>query len=241
MLELNGVTKTFGGLTAVDDVSFSVESGELVGLIGPNGAGKTTLFNSITGVLTVDSGTITFFGQDITDAKPNTVSQHGIARTFQIVRTFDESTVLENVTTGAVFGASEDRSIPEGQEVAREYISFVGLDGKAELEASQLTIADRKHVELARALACEPDLLLLDELGSGLTPMEIDGLCKTIERVRDELDVAVFWIEHIMDAIMGTTDRILVLNEGQLIADGTPEEIQRDDDVSRAYLGGVEL
>lgn len=241
MLEVEGVTKTFGGLTAVDDVSFSVDSGELVGLIGPNGAGKTTLFNSITGVLTVDAGEITFLGRDITDAKPNTVSQHGIARTFQMVRTFDESTVLENVTTGAVFGASGGRSIAEGQEVAREYISFVGLDGKADQEASQLTIADRKHVELARALACEPDLLLLDELGSGLTPMEIDELCETIERIRDELDVAVFWIEHIMDAIMGTTDRILVLNEGRLIADGTPEEIQRDDDVSRAYLGGVEL
>jgi len=240
MLEVAGLTKTFGGLTAVDDVSFSIGSGELVGLIGPNGAGKTTLFNTITGVLDPDSGTVTFEGTDITGAKPSTINQQGIARTFQVVRTFDESTVLENVTTGAVFGASGNRSIPEGREAAREYISFVGLEGEEKSETSQLTIADRKHVELARALACEPELLMLDELGSGLTPQEIDELCGTIERIRDDLDVAVLWIEHIMDAIMGTTERILVLNEGQLIADGTPETVRQKEEVSRAYLGGVE-
>jgi branched-chain amino acid transport system ATP-binding protein len=240
MLEVAGLTKTFGGLTAVDDVDFSIERGELVGLIGPNGAGKTTLFNTVTGVLKPDSGTVTFEGDDITNAKPSRINQHGIARTFQIVRTFDESTVLENVTAGAVFGASGSRSIAEGRDAAREYISFVGLDGKAEDGTSELTIADRKHVELARALACEPDLLMLDELGSGLTPREIDDLCRTIERIRGELGVSVLWIEHIMDAIMDHTDRILVLNEGELIADGPPGEIQQDEAVSRAYLGGVE-
>jgi branched-chain amino acid transport system ATP-binding protein len=241
MLEVAGVTKTFGGLTAVDDVSFSIGSGELVGLIGPNGAGKTTLFNTVTGVLQADSGTVSFQGTDITNDKPSTINQHGIARTFQIVRTFDESTVLGNVTTGAVFGASGRRSTAEGRDVARKYISFVGLDGKEDAEASELTIADRKHVELARALACEPDLLMLDELGSGLTPTEIDDLCETIERVRSELNVSVFWIEHIMEAIMDHTDRILVLNEGELIADGPPSEIQQNEAVSRAYLGGVEV
>jgi branched-chain amino acid transport system ATP-binding protein len=237
MLEVEGLTKTFGGLVAVNEVEFSVESGELVGLIGPNGAGKTTLFNTVTGVLAPDSGTVTFKGKEITGAKPSTINKHGIARTFQIVRTFDQSTVMENVLTGATFGAGQ-RSLEEGRDVASEYISFVGLAEKADVKTSQLTIADRKHVELARALACEPDLLMLDELGSGLTPQEIDELCDTIEQIRSELDVSVFWIEHIMEAIMDTTDRILVLNEGELIADGTPAEIQDDDRVSRAYLGG---
>ena len=237
MLDVSEVTKTFGGLTAVDEVSFTIGDEEIVGLIGPNGAGKTTLFNSITGVLKVDSGSVTFNGTDITAMRPSGISKHGVARTFQIVRTFNEMTVLENVTAGAVFGVDGERSMEAGEEAAREYISFVGLDGKEDMEASQLTIADRKHVELARALACEPDLLMLDELGSGLTPQEIDELCRTIERIRDELGISIFWIEHIMDAILDTTDRVLVLNKGELIAEGTPAEIQDDEAVSRAYLG----
>jgi branched-chain amino acid transport system ATP-binding protein len=237
MLDVSEITKRFGGLTAVDRVSFTIGDEEIVGLIGPNGAGKTTLFNSITGVLNVDEGSVTFNGTDITAMRPSGISKHGIARTFQIVRTFNEMTVLENVTAGAVFGVGSERSRVEGEEAAREYISFVGLDGKEDLEANQLTIADRKLVELARALACEPDLLMLDELGSGLTPQEIDELCRTIERIRDEIGISVLWIEHIMDAILDTTDRVLVLNKGELIAEGTPAEIQEDDAVSRAYLG----
>jgi branched-chain amino acid transport system ATP-binding protein len=238
MLEVSGVTKTFGGLTAVDDVSFSIDADEIVGLIGPNGAGKTTLFNTVSGVLPVDDGTVAFRGQDITGERPSAICRLGLVRTFQIVRTFDESTTLENVTTGAVFGADEDRPEAEAREAAREYVSFVGLAGQAELQASQLTTAERKQVELARGLACEPDLLLLDELASGLTPTEIDDLTRTIERVRGELGVSVFWIEHIVEAIMGSTDRILVLNEGRLIAEGTPAEIREDERVARAYLGG---
>jgi branched-chain amino acid transport system ATP-binding protein len=239
MLEVSDVTKTFGGLTAVDQVSFSIESGEIVGLIGPNGAGKTTLFNSVTGVLKADSGSVRFRGKEMIGRRPSAISRDGIVRTFQVVRTFEDSTVLENVLTGAVFGSDADRTLEEHREIAREYLSFVGLDGKADLEPSQLTIADRKHVELARGLACEPELLMLDELGSGLTPQEIDELSETIESIRGEYGISIFWIEHIMDAIMGTVDRILVLNEGQLIAEGTPREIRQSEAVSKAYLGGA--
>ena len=239
MLVVSGVTKTFGGLTAVDDVSFGIGEGEIVGLIGPNGAGKTTLFNTLTGVFPADAGTVIFDGTDITGAKPSTICRHGVVRTFQVVRTFDESTVLENVTTGAVFGPGVDRSVAAAREAARESVAFVGLDGTEDLEASQLTTAERKHVELARALACEPDLLMLDEIASGLTPAELADLTGTIERIRDEFGISVLWIEHIMEAIMGSTDRILVLTEGQLIADGTPAEIRADERVARAYLGEV--
>lgn len=235
MLEISGVTKIFGGLVAIDDVTFSLDSEEIVGLIGPNGAGKTTLFNAITGVIPPDSGTVTFDGTQITGEKPSAICRRGIVRTFQIVRTFDESTVLENVQMGALFGASY--STDDARRVAEEYISFVGLEGKEHVEASSLTMAERKHVELARGLACEPDLLMLDEIGSGLTPAEIDTLTETIERIRDELGVSILWIEHVVDAIMKTTDRVLVLNDGQLIATGTPTEIQNDEQVTRAYLG----
>lgn len=235
MLEVSGVTKNFGGLVAVDNVEFSLESEEIVGLIGPNGAGKTTLFNAVTGVIPPDSGTVRFNGTPITGEKPNSICRQGIVRTFQIVRTFDESTVLENVQMGAIFGAS--LSTDAARRNAEEYISFVGLEGKEHTEASSLTMAERKHVELARGLACEPKLLMLDEIGSGLTPAEIDELTETIERIRDEIGVSIFWIEHVVDAIMGTTDRILVLNDGELIAKGTPAEIRNDERVTKAYLG----
>ncbi|MFC3960096.1 ABC transporter ATP-binding protein [Halovivax cerinus] len=239
MLEVSGVTKSFGGLVAVDDVSFSIGDAEIVGLIGPNGAGKTTLFNTITGVDPPSDGSVTFDGASIAGRKPNKICRRGVVRTFQIVRTFDESTVLENVRTGAVFGSSRDRSTDEATEHAREAIEFVGLGAEAETPASELTMAQRKHVELARALACDPELLLLDEIGSGLTPTEIEELTDTIERIRDERGISVFWIEHVVDAIMGTTDRLLVLNEGSLIAEGEPAAIREDERVLEAYLGGA--
>ena len=237
MLEVSGVTKTFGGLIAVDDVSFTLGSEEIVGLIGPNGAGKTTLFNAITGVSPPDSGSVIFNGDTITGAKPNKICKRGIARTFQIVRTFDESTVLENVTAGAVFGSGTSPSIDEARARSREYVEFVGLGDKAEIEAHSLTMAERKHVELARGLACEPELLMLDEIGSGLTPAEIEELTETIQRIRTELGISIFWIEHVVAAIMNTTDRILVLNDGKLIAEGPPSEIRDDEQVAEAYLG----
>ncbi|MDY6765446.1 MAG: ATP-binding cassette domain-containing protein, partial [Halobacteria archaeon] len=164
MLEVSGVTKHFGGLIAVDDVDFDINEGEIVGLIGPNGAGKTTLFNTITGIYQPDEGTIQFNGHDLTQMKPHQVCKLGVSRTFQIVRTFNESTVLDNVTIGVMFGSEEKMSVSEARKKAEKHIEFVGLEGKEEDLAKNLTIADRKLVELARALANEPDLVLLDEI-----------------------------------------------------------------------------
>lgn len=237
MLEVSGVTKHFGGLIAVDDVDFSINEGEIVGLIGPNGAGKTTLFNTITGIYKPDKGTIQFNGHNLIQMRPHEVCKLGVTRTFQIVRTFNESTVLDNVTIGVMFGSEEAMSVSEARERAKKHIEFVGLEGKEENLARNLTIADRKLVELARALASEPDLVLLDEIASGLNPSEISALSNTIKDIRADLNVSVFWIEHVMEAIMGTTDRIIVLNNGKKIAEGTPQEIRNNEQVSEAYLG----
>ena len=239
MLEVSGIEKSFGGVTAVDDVSFTIGSGEVVGLIGPNGAGKTTLFNTITGILHPDQGTVVLDSEILTGKRPNDICHRGIVRTFQVVRTFQESTVFENVLTGAAFGTGRSRSMNEAHEAATDAISFVGLEMKSEKEASELTIADQKHIELARGLACDPKLMMLDEIGSGLTPAELDELTTTIERIRDDLEISVFWIEHVMDAILGSTDRVLVISRGQLIAEGTPDSIKDNERVAEAYLGGV--
>ena len=240
MLTATNVTKRFGGLVAVDDVDFSICDEEIVGLIGPNGAGKTTLFNTITGVHPPNEGSITFNGEELVGKTPNQVAQLGVARTFQAVRTFNESSVLDNATVGAVFGNDESVSMNEATERAREALAFVGLGGREEAEAGSLTIADRKQLELAKGLAADPDLILVDEIGAGLTPAEIEEITQTLERARDERGVSVFWIEHIMEAIMSVTDRIIVLNRGEKIADGTPEEIRSNEQVTQAYLGEVE-
>ncbi|QCC47840.1 ABC transporter ATP-binding protein [Halobellus limi] len=240
MLTATNVTKRFGGLVAVDDVDFAIGDEEIVGLIGPNGAGKTTLFNTITGVHPPNEGSITFNGEELVGKTPNQVAQLGVARTFQAVRTFNESSVLDNATVGAVFGNDESVSMTEATERAREALAFVGLGGREEEEAGSLTIADRKQLELAKGLAAGPDLILVDEIGAGLTPAEIEEITQTLERARDERGISVFWIEHIMEAIMSVTDRIIVLNRGEKIADGTPEEVRSNEEVTQAYLGEVE-
>lgn len=238
MLKVDGVTKQFGGLVAVDDVDLQIGDGEVVGLIGPNGAGKTTLFNTITGILDPDAGgVIEFDGVDLVERDTNEIAQLGIVRTFQIVRVFEEMTVLENAAAGALFGSDESVSRSEARERGREALEFIDLADKADEEAGALPIAQQKQLELARALASNPSLVLLDEIASGLTPGEISELTGTIERIRDERGVSVFWIEHIMDAIMGVADRIFVLNSGQLIATGTPKEIRDNEVVIEAYLG----
>ena len=238
MLEAANVTKKFGGLVAVDGVDFEIDRGEIVGLIGPNGAGKTTLFNTITGVLDPEEGSeITFNGEDLLTLDTHEIARSGVLRTFQIVRVFGEMTVLENAAAGALFGTDESISQEAAQRRGREALAFVGLEDKADMEAKNLPIAQQKQLELARTVASDPDLVLLDEIASGLTPGEIEELSNTIRRLRDDRDISVFWIEHIMDAIMGTADRIIVLKSGRKIAEGTPEEIRNDEAVTEAYLG----
>lgn len=237
MLEVSDVTKSFGGLTAVDEVSFTVDEDEIVGLIGPNGAGKTTLFNTISGVYKPDRGDIWFNERNITGLRTSAICHEGLVRTFQIVRTFDESTVFENVLTGAMFGSGESQTRSEASKKAESVLEFLELEGYTDQHASQLPIAQRKLVELARGVACDPDLLMIDEMGAGLTPAELDQLVETIERIRDELDISILWIEHVMEAIFESTDRILVLHKGSLISRGTPEDIKADDQVIEAYLG----
>ena len=241
MLEAANVTKKFGGLVAVDGVDFEIDRGEIVGLIGPNGAGKTTLFNTITGVLDPeDDSRITFNGEDLLALDTHEIARSGLLRTFQIVRVFGEMTVLENAVTGALFGSEESISQSEAERRGREALAFVGLEDKADMEARNLPIAQQKQLELARSVASDPDLVLLDEIASGLTPGEIEALSDTIRRLRDDRVISVFWIEHIMDAIMGTADRIIVLKSGRKIAEGTPKEIRNDEAVTEAYLGAEE-
>jgi branched-chain amino acid transport system ATP-binding protein len=241
MLEAENVSKEFGGLVAVDGVDFEIRRGEIVGLIGPNGAGKTTLFNTITGVIDPEAGTeLRFDGTDLLALDTHEIAQSGVLRTFQIVRVFEEMTVLENAVAGALFGGGESISQAEAERRGREALAFVGLEDKAGMAAGSLTIAQQKRLELARTVASDPDLVLLDEIASGLTPGEIETLSETIGRLRDERGISVFWIEHIMDAIMGTADRIIVLKNGRKIAEGTPEEIRANEAVTEAYLGAEE-
>ena len=235
LLEVKGVWKFFGGLAALKNVSFTYDGG-ILGIIGPNGAGKTTLFNCITGVYRPSRGRVYFKGRDITGLKPHKICRLGIARTFQIPRPFGNETVLENVTAARLFGGAGAVSIKKAAEEAMEVIRFVGLEGKAGVRASSLNIHERKRLEIARALVTRPEVLMLDEVASGLTPAEVDGIVELIKEI-NRRGVNVIWIEHVMRAIMRAAERIIVLDYGEIISEGPPEKVAKDPAVIKAYLG----
>ena len=239
LLEIDGLSKNFGGLRAVNGLSFAVREREILGLIGPNGAGKSTVFNLINGVFSPDQGRVKFAGTDLTGKPPYRVARHGLARTHQIVQPLTDLTVLENCTVGACFGR-ENLPLHRARAVAREVAVFVGLEDRLAMPAAQLNIAGKKRLELARALAAQPLLLLLDEVLAGLNPTEIERMLTVIRSIR-ERGVAILIIEHLMQAIMGLSDRIVVLNSGQKLAEGTPAEIANNAGVIEAYLGDPAL
>ncbi len=233
LLEVRGVTKRFAGVTANDDVSFSVNEGEIVAVIGPNGAGKSTLFGCITGFHRPTSGRIVYRGRDITGWGADRICRAGIARTFQIVQVIGDMTVLENVMTGAFLRAPRRR---DAERRAGEVLAVTGLADRAGAPAASVTIADKKRLEVAMALATEPRLLMLDESMAGLTPVELREIIALLRRVRQR-GVTLVIVEHVMEAVMQLSDRVVVLNSGRKIVEGTPREVVVDPQVIQAYLG----
>lgn len=235
ILQLQGVTRQFGGLMALNNVSFDLRPGEIVGLIGPNGAGKTTLVNLVTAVYGLTRGKIFFDGRQIDGMKSHEISRLGVARTFQIVQPFPQMTVLENVAAGALFAAGA-RNLVEAKEKALEHLKFVGLADLAGSSASALTLANRKRLELAKSLAMKPKLLLLDEVNAGLNNVEINRALDLIRRLV-ERGITILLIEHLMKVVLAVCSRIIVLHHGQMIAEGIPSEVVRHPRVIEAYLG----
>jgi branched-chain amino acid transport system ATP-binding protein len=236
ILEGERVTKHFGGLTAVHNVDFDINQGEIVGLIGPNGAGKTTLFNLISGALPTTAGEIRYKDREITSLKPNQVCKRGIARTFQLIKLFGNMTVFENVLLASLFGTPKAINKSDANKESLELLEFVGLSAVRGTHAKDLTLANQKRLEVARALATKPELLLLDELMAGLNPAEVADSMELVTRIREK-GITIFIIEHVMRAIMSVCDRIMVLDHGVKIAEGAPQEISTNRKVVEVYLG----
>jgi ABC-type branched-subunit amino acid transport system ATPase component len=235
-LKVEGLSKSFGGLMAVNNLDFQVEQGEIIGLIGPNGSGKTTTLNLLTGFLKPDSGTITFRDMNVTGLPRHRMGPKGMARTFQLTKTFFDFTALENVMVGRVYGRNPAKSLKAAREESLEILERVGLADKAEVVAKDLTLMQRKMLELARALAVKPELLLLDELLAGLNAGETEEACHLIREIR-ESNITIMVVEHIVQAICGVSDRIIVLNMGEKIAEAPPDDIINDPHVIEVYLG----
>lgn len=234
ILEIENLTKNFGGLTAVNDLDLTIKKGEILALIGPNGAGKSTVFNCVAGVFPPSAGAIRFKGDSIGGEKPWNLANRGLARTFQIVKPFGTKTVLYNVMVGAFLRTGSTRV---AREKAEEVLATLHLSHLRDMLAANLTIADRKRLEIAKAMATDPELLLLDEVMAGLRPTEVDEMIGIIKGVRDQ-GMTVFVIEHIMRAVMALSDRVVVIQFGSKIAEGTPEAVTKDENVIKAYLGG---
>ncbi|HMK64492.1 MAG TPA: ABC transporter ATP-binding protein [Thermodesulfobacteriota bacterium] len=232
-LEAKGITKRFGGLYANDHIDFTVQEGEIVSIIGPNGAGKSTLFNCITGFYPVNSGEIRFYGKNITRAGADKICKMGVARTFQVVQVISDMTVLENVTTGALLRFSK---ISPARQKAEEVLTFTGLFEKKNFLGTELTIADKKRLEVSMALATQPKLLMLDESMAGLTVVELRGMIDLIKSIRKS-GMTLIVVEHVMEAVMEISDRVIVLNSGKKIMEGPPKEVVSHKDVIQAYLG----
>jgi branched-chain amino acid transport system ATP-binding protein len=233
-LKIERLTKKFGELLAVDAVDITIDKGDVLGMIGPNGSGKTTLFNVISGIYAPASGELKYKGESISGKKPHKICRMGIARTFQIAQPFSQMTLLENVLVGAMYGKGFNLS--EGLNKAMEILEFVGLQDLHNFVPDTVTTPDRRRLELARALATDPEIILLDETMAGLTPTEIEEVLDLLRKVNKK-GVTIFMVEHIMKAVMNISNRIIVLNYGQKIAEGSPNEVVENPEVIKAYLG----
>ena len=238
ILKIKFLSKHFGALKAVDDVSFEVKKGEIVGLIGPNGAGKTTLTNLVNGTYPKTEGKVLFKDLDISNLKPYQIARIGLTRTYQVAKPLIGMTVEENVLVGSLFGReNRDNDMKNATKRAREIVKLVGLESKKDSLVSDITLPDLKKMEFARVLAMEPEVVFLDEVMAGLNPTEVEEVSILVKKVRQEKDLTIVYIEHIMKAIMGISDRIIVLHHGRKIVEGTPQEVVNDQAVIEAYLG----